>query len=59
MDYMTTDQIRDWASDQPDDALYCIHCLTRLVPTDEGLWYCPNEMCANDEQGEINLDDED
>lgn len=53
MDYMTAGQIKDWAKEQPDDATFCIHCLTRLVKSDGELWICPNEMCANDEEGQI------
>jgi len=37
---------------EPDDALFCPDCLTRLVfyatNVIYGTWYCPNEMCLND-----------
>ena len=49
--YLTRDQLMDWAQDQPDDAVFCEHCLSRLVQTEDGLWYCPNEMCLYEEQG--------
>lgn len=58
MEYLTGDQVRDWANDMLDtdlNSFFCEHCLTRLIQADEGLWYCPNEMCLYDEQGEINL----
>jgi len=55
MDYLTRDQVLDWAQSQEDDAVFCEHCLTRLIQTDGGLWYCPNEMCLYDEQGKIEL----
>ncbi len=58
MDYLTRQQVFDWASQQSEDALFCEHCVTRLVQTDEGDWYCPNEMCLCDEQGKIEGDDE-
>lgn len=58
MDYLTAEQVGEWARRQSDDALFCEHCLTRLVQTDEGLWYCPNEMCLYEEQGKIDLDEE-
>ncbi len=59
IDYLTRDQVFDWAKDQPEDAVYCESCLTRLSQTTEGLYYCPNEMCLCDEQGDIDEDDED
>ena len=58
MDYLTTDQIKDWAEFQSDGSYYCEHCLTQLTQTDEGLYYCPNEMCLYDEQGKIDIDEE-
>jgi hypothetical protein len=58
MDYLTRDAVADWLRHQPEDALFCEHCLTRLVQTDEGDWYCPNQMCLYDEQGKIESDDE-
>lgn len=58
MDYLTADQVRDWAQDQPNEAYYCEYCLTQLVQTDEGLWYCPNEMCLNEEQATIDEEEE-
>lgn len=53
MDYLTTEQVHEWARHQPVGGYYCEHCLTRLAPTDEGNWYCPNEMCLYDKQGKI------
>jgi len=53
MDYLTAEQVADWARHQPEDGFYCECCLTRLAQTDEGLYYCPNEMCLYDEQGKI------
>ncbi len=58
MDYLTTNQLKDWADNQEEGRFFCEHCLTRLVQTDEGLYYCPNEMCLNDEQGEIEPDED-
>ena len=53
IDYLTAEQVKDWAKDQPEDAVYCEHCLTRIINTIGGLWYCPNEMCLYDEQGDL------
>ena len=53
MDYLTSEQVGEWARHQPDDAYYCEHCLSKLAQTDEGKYYCPNEMCLYDEQGNI------
>jgi len=30
--------------------LFCPDCLSGLEQTEEGIFYCPNEMCLNDEQ---------
>jgi len=48
--YMTADQIKAWAKEQEEGSYYCEHCLTKLVQTDEGSWYCPNEMCLWDDE---------
>jgi len=53
IDYQTRDQVADWLRHQPDDAVFCESCLTRLKQTDDGSWYCPNEMCLYDEQGTL------
>ena len=53
VDCLTRDQIIDWVQEQPQEGVYCEYCLTRLRQTDDGLWYCPNEMCLYDEQGEL------
>jgi len=55
MDYLTKSQVLDWIKAQEEDALFCDYCLSKLRRTDDGLWYCPNEMCLYDEQG--NIDD--
>lgn len=57
MEYLTTEEVRGWVNSQIDDAYYCEDCLTRLVQTDEGKWYCPNEMCLQDD--EITITEED
>jgi hypothetical protein len=35
----------------PEDMHYCPECLTALVFLEEdGVYYCPNEMCLNENQ---------
>ena len=56
MAYLTLEDIRRWveSQDQEDEAYYCEWCFTKLVQTDEGLWwYCPNEMCLYNNLDEI------
>jgi len=53
IDYMTAEDVGDWARHQPADGFYCKHCLTRLAETDDGQYYCPNGMCLYEEQGTI------
>lgn len=54
MSYLTREQVGDWATSQTDeDALYCEDCLTKLAKTDDGKFYCPNEMCLNFEEYEV------
>jgi len=61
MDYLTAQQVKDWAIRQPDDGYYCKYCLTRLtrlIQDDEGNYYCPNEMCLYEEVSKIEPDKE-
>jgi len=53
MDYVTKADIVNWVNGQPEGALFCEHCSTRLKLDDQGNWYCPNEMCLYDESGKI------
>jgi NAD-dependent DNA ligase len=32
---------------------FCPDCLSGLERTEDGVLYCPNEMCLNDEQEQI------
>ena len=57
IDYLTAEQVKNWAQFQPDDAVYCEYCLTQLIQTDD-LWYCPNEQCLYDEQGTIDIEED-
>lgn len=36
-----------------DDDKFCVYCYEKLEKTKEGTYFCPNEMCLNEEQGEI------
>jgi len=58
MDYLTADEVKEWAKAQPDNGFYCQWCFTRLVQDDNGLWYCPNEMCLYEEEETIDIDEE-
>mgnify|MGYP001591221898 CR=1 FL=1 len=51
--YFTGKKLKEWADEQPDKAYYCEACLTMLRQTNEGLFYCPNELCAIDAQAEL------
>lgn len=54
MSYLTAEQVRDWAAHQPEDGYWCEDCLSRLVQNPEsGKYYCPNEMCLNQEEYDI------
>ena len=33
--------------------IFCFYCYNKLIKTKEGLFYCPNEMCLNQEHGSI------
>ena len=57
MDYVTTEQVWEWARHQPEGVYYCEYCLTRLQQTDDGEWYCPNEMCLYKERGKIDKEE--
>ena len=57
MGYLTLDQLRDWVADQEEDSLYCEFCLHQLSQLGDGKWYCPNEMCLNDEQYELVIEE--
>ena len=50
MDYLTGEQVGEWARHQPVDGYYCEYCLSKLNQNDEGTWGCPNEMCLWDEE---------
>jgi len=52
MDYLTKQDIIDFV-ETLDEGVYCPNCLTHLKPidTDNGKrWYCPNEMCLNEDE---------
>lgn len=53
MEYLTAKAIQSWAKSLVDGTYYCFYCLTELKRTDDGKWYCPNEMCLYEEQGKI------
>ena len=57
MDYLTADQVKDWASEQADEGYWCESCLTKLAQTSKDEYYCPNEMCLYREQGEIEVEE--
>jgi hypothetical protein len=48
---LTSEEVREWASSQPDDGYYCDHCLSRLEGLSGdaglGLFICTNDMCLN------------
>jgi len=56
MEFLTKIEAEDRLRFIPEDARFCPDCLTelKLVHTDDSIYYCPNEMCLNDEQGELN-----
>lgn len=35
------------------DDKFCVYCYKELARTKEVLYYCPNEMCLNDDMGKI------
>ena len=57
MGYLIFEQVGDWARHQVDDGSpYCESCMTKMlkIGTGEGeRWYCPNEMCLDDERYEV------
>lgn len=58
MGCMTFQQVKDWAASQVDDGTpFCENCLCKMRKTDEGKWYCSNEMCFDNEQHDIEEDE--
>jgi len=53
MEYLTHAEVMDWLHSESEDTIFCPYCLTALAQTDDGFWYCPNDMCLNDEQGKL------
>lgn len=39
--------INSWAKD--GYVLFCVYCFTGLNKTKEGTYYCPNELCVNEQ----------
>ena len=48
MDYLTQKELIDWIKEDKPETRYCPHCFHSLTKTEEGIEYCPNEMCLYD-----------
>lgn len=53
MDYLTKAEVEECLRFEPEEAVFCPDCTTRLILQEEGGWYCPNEMCLNEDSGEL------
>ena len=51
--YLTKKEVLAELKNAKNTDFFCVYCYEKLIKTKDGLWYCPNEMCMNDEQGEI------
>jgi len=49
MDATTKRELVRGLTGTPDDTLMCPECFHFLEWNDEGCYYCPNEMCLNEE----------
>ena len=56
MEYLTKIEAEERLRFANEDAKFCPYCLTelKLIASDtHHNYYCPNEMCLYDEQGEL------
>ena len=56
MDYLTKTEAEERLRFAPEDARFCPDCLSELAKTEDGdksIYYCPNEMCLNEEQENV------
>lgn len=51
--FLTKKQVLAEFKNAKNTDLFCVYCYEKLAKTKEGHYYCPNEMCLNDEQGTI------
>lgn len=43
-------ELIEWFKTFKKENLFCPHCCSKLEYTDEDKYYCPNEMCLNEEE---------